>query len=145
MAGTNPQFNGANFRTQIRFAMNMGAPVNAPDRATFRWLHHKTYAIQDPTTAPYSWDASPATDVSHPDVQVPVAVQLGSVSPQQTDLGTFNPSKATLTVLDEDYALVEGADLVLLGQVVYEIDGVRPPEGLFDVTIYTIDLRAVES
>lgn len=140
MAGSNSAFDATAFRTAIRSAMTMGLPGTTSERATFRWTPDKTFATADGAGKPYSWGATPTTTTTHADVQVPVAVEFsarpaGSLS---TVMGEFDTSRAVITVLDEDYADIVGADLVLLGGNTYEIEFVGPPMGLFDVTVYQL-------
>jgi hypothetical protein len=144
MAGTTDSraagFDAAGFRSAIRFAMNMGLPNATSERATFKWSTVRTFATADPAGSPYDFSSTPTASVTHADVLIPVAVEFSArpAGSRDTAVGQFDSSRAVLTVLDEDYALVAGADLVLLGQNTYEIQFVGPPVGLFDVTIYQL-------
>lgn len=144
MAGTTDSraagFNAAAFRDAIRFAMNMGLPNATEERATFKWNTVRTYTTADPAGSPYDYTATPATSVAHADVAIPVAVEFSArpAGSRDTSVGQFDSSRAVITVLDEDYALIVGADQVLLGGNTYEIQFVGPPVALFDVTIYQI-------
>jgi hypothetical protein len=145
MAGTTDprasSFKADDFRSAIRFAMNMGLPEDSQEQATFRWTTKKTYDAADPAGVPFDFTAKPSKTVSHEDVQVPVSVQFVpqlTRGESGTPWGTIDSPKAILTILDEDYVEVVGADLVLLGKNTYTVDYVAPPEGLFDVTIYEI-------
>lgn len=140
---TNPAFAGfdaAAFRLAIRSTMTMAAPNATADRATFRWSPVKTFGTEDPGHNPYSWTATPSSTTTHADVQVPVAVEFSAprLASKETPLGEFDTARAIITVLDVDYDLIVGADLILLGQNTYEIQFVAPPIGLFDVTVYQI-------
>lgn len=137
-------FNPAEFRDAIKFAMHMGLPEDTQERATFIWTPQKTYSRTDAAGRPLRWTDTPVTNVTHEDVQVDVAVEFQRYSSGegQTSLGDFHTTSVTLTVLDEDFALIEGADKVLLGGNTYTIEYVAPPVGLFDVTVYQIYLRA---
>lgn len=144
MASTNPAFNAANFRNVIRTTMTMGLPGATADRATFRWTTQHTYAKHDSAGVPFDLSASPVTTTTHADVQVPVAWEFQALRAASSDnaIGEFDTARAVLTLLDEDYALVAGADLVLLGQNTYDIEFVAPPIGLFEVTVYQLYCRA---
>lgn len=146
MAGTNPAFNAAAFRTAIRSTMTMGSPQNPAERATFRWKVERDYAIDDPANNPYDWTAAPTTEVANPDVQIPVAVEFSArpAGSSQTQMAEFDTSRVVLTILDEDFAKIDGADYVLLGGNTYAIQFVGPPMGLFEVTIYQMFLEAVD-
>lgn len=139
-------FSAAEFRDNIRFAMRMGLPETESERCTFRWTTERTYATADSGGNPYDFGAEPETTVTHADVLVPAAVEFsGGVSGGSTNgtgVGTFFPTRATITLLDEDYAEVEGADIVLLGGNTYTVKYVGPPLGLFDVTVYQIFCQA---
>lgn len=133
-------FDGDAFRAAIRSTMEMGMPEDTNERVTFRWHTERTYVTADPGGNPYSWDETPASELAHDDVQVPCAVNFsarpaGSVD---TTLGQFDTARISLTLLDVDYTQVEGADTVLIDNNIYVIDFVGPPQGLFDVTVYTI-------
>lgn len=145
MAGASPLFDADLFRTQIRATMTMGLPGNVADRATFRWRADTTYSSEDSANKPWLWTESPATNLVHADVQVPVAMEIMRTAEQDgTSVGDFEAVRVVLTLLDVDYAQVIGADVVLLGQNVYNIDFIEPPIGLFDVTVYRFHLRATD-
>jgi len=125
--------------------MIMGLPSNVSERATFRWPTNRTYTIADPAQNPYDWTETPLTETHHADVQIPVAVEFTSRTSQggSNDIGTqFDTSRVVLTVLDEDYAQVEGATEVLLGGNTYLIQFVAPPMGLFEVTVFQVYCEA---
>lgn len=145
MAGTNSAFDGDLFREQIRSAMRMGLPGTVSDRATFQWRVSKTYPKQDVTARPYDWTDTPVTEVERDDVQVPVAVEFSRTGDTMDNpVGSFETPRAVITVLDEDYAEIEGASHVLLGGNRYFIRFVAPPMGLFDVTVYQIYCQAMD-
>lgn len=144
--GTELGFPADEFRDAIRTAMQMGSPNAATDKATFRWEPSVTVTPRSPSGRPYDWTAAPTADLTHEDVTLDeVAVeyaparQLAGTAP-----GTFVPLRAELTVLDEEYAQVRGANLVLL-------HGVEAPTvwlivaetetALFSVDVYTLHLE----
>lgn len=134
-------FNAAEFRDAIRFAMTMGLPEDEQERVTFRWTPEKTYDVADPAGRPYSWTADPDTVVDRDDVRVPASIKFnsrGSAGMDGTPVGEIESSHIEVQLLDEDYALVEGADQILLDGSTYLVKYVKPPEGLFEVTTYTI-------
>lgn len=140
-------FSASEFRDSIRFAMNMGLPENEAERCTFRWTTERTYATADSGGNPYDFSAEPEETITRDDVLVPAAVEFSGGasggSTNGTGVGTFFPARATITLLDEDYALVEGADQVVLGGNTYRVKYVGPPLGLFDVTVYQVFAQAV--
>lgn len=139
-------FNADKFRAAIRSTMMMGLPNSVSERATFRWLPVREYPIQDRAANPYDWTDTPSVETLRADVLVPVAVEFAArpSGSQDTVIGQFDSSRAIVTILDVDYALVEGADQVILGGNTYIVQFVAPPVGLFDVTVYTIYLEAVD-
>lgn len=145
MAGTNPAFNAAEFRTNIIATMNMGLPVDPAERATFRWRTETTFDVADPAGNPYDFTSAPVDTDSHVDVQVPCAVEFVSrtIAADGTSLGEFKSPRAVITVLDTHYPDIEGANEVLLGGDAYTINFVAPPLGLFDVTVYQLHCTAV--
>lgn len=136
-------FDAAGFRDAIKFAMAMGQPEDENKRVTFKWTVEKTFSTADPAGNPYRWDTTPSKVVAHEDVQVLCAVQSNRIpNASGTPFGEIDSNKLTLTLLDEQYAEVEGADKVEIDNALYNIDFVAPPVGLFDVTVYTIHLTA---
>lgn len=148
MAGTtDPRaagFNAAEFRDAIKFAMGMGLPQTESERATFRWETERTWSIHDSGNEPFNIHEDPASVVEHDDVLIDVAVEFANVrgTDSGVPLGEFTAGRAVITVLDEDMELIEGADTVLLGGNTYDIKFIRPPLGLFEVTIYQLDCEA---
>lgn len=137
MAGATSQFDANAFRTAVRFAMTMGSPTQTSEKATFRWGRQQTFAPQDPTHKPYHWNEAVVSDTTHADVVLDnVAVEFATNRTQAgTAVGEFIPLRATVTLLDEEHALVEGADLVLLGGNVYSVS-VTTVVALFSVDVY---------
>jgi hypothetical protein len=138
-------FDAAAFRDAIRFAMDMGLPETTADRATFKWTPVKTYANADTGGRPYKLTEAAASTTTHSDVQIPVGWQFVPTrvgNEQQTAMGSFDNDRVIMTILDEDYDQVKGADICVLGGDDYIVDYVAPPDGLFEVTIYTLYLTA---
>ena len=150
MAGsTDPRaagFNAAAFRDAIRFAMKMGLPESTLERITFRWRVKNDYAIEDPEGLPYRFTNAPISTITHADVLIPAAVEFVTRGgfPKGESFGQFDNPKAVITILDEDYALVDSADIILLGGNTYQIDFVAPPIGLFEVTVWQLYCTAVD-
>lgn len=139
MAGTDVGFDADEFRVAVRFAMNMGSPNTTSEKATFRWTKAQTFASQDPARRPYRWASAPVTDTTHPDVILDnVAMEVSAARTADSyDVGSFVPLRGELTVLDLDYALVKGADEVLLKGDAWAITAVTA-SALFSVDVYTL-------
>lgn len=117
--------------------MTMGSPNLTAEKATFRWSRAQTHNPQDPANRPYRWDQVPVTDTTPPDVVLDnVAVEFATNrAGGGTSVGEFVPLRATLTLLDEEYSQVEGADLVLLGGDPYGIT-MTTTVAMFSVDVY---------
>jgi hypothetical protein len=144
---SDPSFSGFNadlFRSKIKSTMRMGLPNTTAERATFRWTVGHTFASADGGGSPWDFGATPVTTTAHADVQIDCAVDFvpRATLAGGTAVGHFDTPRAIITVLDEDYPDIVGADTVLLGENVYTIDFVAPPVGLFTVTIYQLHVSA---
>lgn len=135
------------FRTQIRETMVMGLP-SVSERATFVWPEEKTYAVAtDPKGRPYDLGAAPTATTTHPDLQVPVAVEFtgGSVTrTAYTQAGEEDAVRVIITALDVDYVLIKDYPHVLLGENTYKIDYWAPPVALFSVSVYQAYCSAMD-
>lgn len=139
-------FNAAAFKDAVKFAMKMGAPDSEALRATFIWRSVSTYAAADSGGQPWSLSDTPLTTTETDPVLVDVAVEFVARTTLAggTPIGNFDTPRAIITILDDDYALITGADQVLLGGNTYNIDLVAPPLGLFGVTIYQLHCSAID-
>lgn len=134
-------FNASEFRDAIRNTMMMGLPDSTAERITFKWDTEREYEVTDNSGMPFRWDDDPTTVVEHDDVQIPAAVKFVSRAASggnQTPFGDIDNSRVEITVLDVDFELVRGANKVTFDSNDYYIDFIKPPDGLFDVTIYTL-------
>lgn len=148
MAGTDSRFNADTFRDAILFAMNMGLPDSTSERATFKWTEVNTFAKADSSENPWTWDGTPTTTSTFEDVQIPVAVELHRGTETGSRFGAMHQQTAVITVLDTYWDDLT-QDGVFPNQVefngdLFDIQFVEPPQGLFDVTVYTIHARAVD-
>ena len=144
MAGSNAAFNAAAFRRAIRDTMVMGLPNTTAEKPTFKWTMVRDYLVDDPADKPYDWTATPTVTETHVDVQVPCAVEFAAKGSGSNAIGEFDTSRVILTLLDEDYDEVRGADQVIIGGNTYGVDFVGPPMGLFEVTVYQVYCSAVD-
>lgn len=148
MAGTDSRFDATVFRDAILFAMNMGLPDSTSERATFKWTEVNTFSKADSSENPWTWDATATTTSSFEDVQIPVAVELQRGTETDSRFGAMHQQTAIITVLDTYWPDLTQDD-VFANQVefngeLFDIQFVEPPQGLFDVTVYTIHARAVD-
>lgn len=140
--GFGEDFDSTIFRANIKNVMKMAAPTAVEERVTFLWDDVKTYTgPTDPSGKPYQLDAATASVEETENVQIDCAVEIVDRVPSGTPIGEFNNPRATITVLDNDYALIEGSSKCLIGGNTYNINYVEPI-GLFDVTVYIIRAQA---
>lgn len=155
MAGTDPRFDPAKFRTAIKFVMHMGAPEDTNQRVTFRWTVDNTYAKKDSGGSPFNWTESPAVSDAPDDVQVDCAVSFAGAkaggsrtAPDGTAVGEFDTTHGVITLLDVDYAQIfsdgRRADLVIIDSDTYEIQYVAAPYALFGVTVFDLHIASVD-
>lgn len=144
MAQPDPRFPADKVRAALHFAMQMGTPKNPTEDVIFRWTTKETFQSKDPAGHPYSWDAPAVTSVTKPDVHIDCAVQFSArpSGSRDTEIGHFDTSRVILTILDDDINKVRTADLVIIDGNEYRILFMAPPEGLFDLTVYTLYLEA---
>lgn len=151
MAGTNPNFDAAAFKTAIQTAMLMGQPNKVDQQVTFVWEETDTFSPEGPDNDPYDWTQT-ATAVTSPAttfVQVNSGIEYAQGGIEGDAMGGFDASHITLTILDDDWADVLAANThgtpsyVLYGGVTFDIDPPGAiPTGLFNVTVYQIHLSA---
>ena len=132
-------FDAAAFRQAITSTMEMGLPDQPSERITFIWNPVRGFTVEDTAGNPYDWTSTPTSEVQHPSVQIPAAVEMSTRGTlfDGTSMGVFNQQKVKVTVLDEHYALVKDADYLHFDDADYDIEFWEPPAGLFSVTIYT--------
>lgn len=146
MAGKGPGFDGREFRKQIRFVMQMGAPVVTDHQATFEFPNQLVYNTADAgdfddTGVPFN-PSIPVTRVVPPTKKVPCAVEYFDAEGVVTDFGVLAPSRAVVTLLDDDYAQVKGCNAVILGGERYNYQKTEFPSALFDVGLYALHFLA---
>lgn len=145
MAGQNSGFDARAFRQNIRFVMAMGAPPSEGEQATFYFPSQLVYnANTDAEDVPFDPNAT-VTRVIPPSVRVPCAVEYKDVNGELTDFGVITPSKASITLLDEDYAQVKGCAYVVLRGEKFAYRSTEYPTGLFDVGVYVMHFVAEDA
>jgi hypothetical protein len=138
MAGTSPRFNAAGFRNAIKTAMQMGAPPNEGERATFHFAVQLVYnGSMDGDLVPFDPTAT-VTSTEPPTVQVDCAIEYFDAEGQPTAFGLLAPSRIAVTVLDVDYEQVKECSYVVVHGDRYDYRRTEPPNGLFDVGVYTM-------
>lgn len=106
-------------RRALRFAMELGAPPETQRQATFIFpggarSYEKDGVVLD-TVPRLDRDGRPFDPtiavITSPgrEVQVDVAIEITRADADEGPVGTFRHTKATVTVLDEQYVLIKGA------------------------------------
>lgn len=131
-------FNEQAFRDAIRSTMQMGMPTSVEERATFVWETLATFANPNSAGRPFDFNQAPLTIDQHDEVQVDCVYEFVERGQHGTAIGEFENPRVKITVMDEDYVLVKGANKVRLGGNMYTINFVEPPVSLFLPTVYTI-------
>lgn len=133
-------FDPTAFRQAIISSMEMGMPADAGKQATFVFSAQNEFDVQDPAGNPYNFTALAASSVPERRVVIPIAVEFVSRASLSdgTPWGEIETPKAIVTVLDQHFPEVDGADFILMDGAEYHIDYVAPPIGLFSVTIFQI-------
>lgn len=143
MAGSNPGFNAADFRKNIRFVYDMAAPNLEGEQATFFMPSQLVYNVPtDEDDVPFSPTALPVTPVPPQPIQVSCGVEYYDSQGNIIDFGISVPSRAAITLLDEDYEIVKGCAFVVLRGERFNYRSTRFPQGLFDVDLYTMNFEA---
>lgn len=77
-----------------------------------------------------------------PGIKVPCAIEYKDAAGELSAAGTVSSTGIVLTLLDEDYARIEGFAYVVIGGVKYNYERTNPPEGLVSVGIYAVHCLA---
>lgn len=143
MAGSNPDFNAAEFRTGIQAAMEMGAALEADEQVTFHFPSTLVYNTPaDDTDTPFDPTTTVTATPAVPK-RVPCAVEYFDAENQPTSFGLIAPTRLEIMLLDEDYEQVKAATYVVAHGDRYNFRRTQPPGGLFDVGLYVMHFTAV--
>jgi hypothetical protein len=137
MAGTNAAFDATAFRSGIHLAMAMGLPPATADQPTFYFAQPRAYDVPvDEEGVPYDPTAQPLPAASglNP-VQVLCAVEYYDAFGEIITFGIVTPSRVVLTLLDAEFAQVDGFTHVEIGQERYVFRHWEVPLGLFNVGV----------
>lgn len=152
--GIGVDFDADAFRNGIRFAMQMGAPPDEERKAVFVFKSTARSYWKDGvelTEQPrIDRDGKPldptikVVEVPGRREQVDCAVEILRADATELPVGNFRPTKAVVTLLDEEYAKIEGCR-----ELIYNADrylyGYEPEApGLFDVGTHTIVFYALD-
>lgn len=142
------------FKNAIHFAMQLGTSPDPNARPQFVFKSTgATYflnGVQLTTTPRLDRDRNPL----NPDVEVrnavprvvsvDCAVEIERANADELPIGNFRPTKATVTVLDSEYALVKGCRELLYNGDRYAFGYEPEANGLFDVGVNTLIFYALD-
>jgi len=138
VAGSSPGFDATAFRDAISSAMKMGASPIEGERATFHFPAQLVYnGSMDGDAVPFD-PAATVVSSEPPAVQVDCAIEYFDAEAQPTAFGMMSPTRIAVTVLDVDYERVKECSYVVVGGDRYDYRRTEPPNGLFDVGVYTL-------
>lgn len=142
MAGRNPGFNARQFRDAIKFVQNMAAAPLADEQATFYFPAQLVYnRPENGADLPFDPNATVVRNVPTP-VRVACSIEYQDARGETISFGTIVPSRVVITLLDEEYAKVEGTSYVVIHGDKYIYQRTQPPSGLFDVGLYVMHFLA---
>lgn len=144
-------FDSATVRNALLFAMQMGAPADGL-KATFirrgegvQYFHRDDPATPlDPTTVQKDRDGKPlnsqiiAKRADDTEVEVDVAIEITEVPPDELPVGNFSPTKATVTLMHQEFLLIQGCQEMRFNNERYAYSEALDANGLFDMTFHTL-------
>lgn len=151
--GINASFDADQFRSAIKFAMQMGSPpdsdkqvyfISKSSAATYFKNGFEVTGIRlDRDKMPLDPDVEVRT-AADVEIQVDCAIEVVRADTNEIPVGNFGDTKAVVTLLDVDYEQVKDCQEIRFNgdiyQRGYEPDGL----GLFDVGINTIIYYALQ-
>lgn len=142
MAGSNPDFDSADFKSGIRFAWTMAEPINSQDQISFFFPTVKTYdKTVDQSGVPFDPTATFTSSTPDP-ISLTVGVKYKDGSNVTTPFDDASPRTIDVTMFDDDYAQIQGCEGAILGGVRYILQSTAAPSGLFNVGIYTLSFAS---
>lgn len=135
---TFPTAGGATrFREGIKFAMDMAAPPEEENRATFYFPSQLVYTgPTDDEGVPFDPDTSVVREQPDP-VRVACAIEYYDAQGELlSGFGIVSPTRLAILLLDHEYELIKGCAFVVVGGEKYVYRRTEAPTGLFDVGIW---------
>lgn len=141
-------------REALRGTMVLGLPVEDSEKPTFYFDREVSWALYDREGSPWDWEATPATETGRSEVQPVCAYEffspLGRQGAFPTEVGDFIPTTVVVTLLEDEFAEVNGASYATFGPQPSDLTKsqrwffrfYRPTYGLGDMTVYQIHLVA---
>ncbi|NUS01920.1 MAG: hypothetical protein HOV97_05075 [Nonomuraea sp.] len=153
--GLNADFDAANFRNMIKATMQMGAAPDPDKRPKFiRKSTTRTYwknGVQLAQAPRMGREGEPLDAEIEVRVAAPVvitdadcAVSIERVDADELPVGNFRQTKAVVTLLDVDYAKVDGCKEMTYNGDTYRYGYEPEVNGLFTVAVHTIIWYALD-
>lgn len=151
--GISASFDATAFQNAIKFAMQMGAPNVLAKQAVFVFKSTtRTYSKNgDPVVDPrLDRDGVPldpevlVTEGSERLVKVDAAIEIEPADPNEMPVGNFRPTKALVTLLDAEFALVDGCDELRYNGDRYAFGYEPGAFGLFNAGIHQLTFYALD-
>lgn len=146
--GISASFDAAQFKNAIRFAMQMGTPPDVDKRAVFiKKSDSKTYWKNDVEVLNPRLDRDRlpldpeivVLETADEEISVDCAIEITKADGDELPVGTMrSTTKATVTVLDDQYALIKGAQELRYNGDIYKYGYEPEGLGLFTVGINTL-------
>lgn len=151
--GIDVNFDNDGFRNAIHFSMQMGMNPDPDRRPKFvkksteraYWKNDVELDPADVITGRSGEPLDPDVDVRVPDdelIEVDCAVETDEGQAGETGVGSFKPTKLTITLLDVDYELVRGCKELVYNGDRYIYDQEPESMGLFEVGVYVVQYKA---
>lgn len=148
MAGDSTQFPGFDataVRNGLRTAFTVGMPPNTADQATFFKRGTVTTSARPVDQEGISFNADPVHRREHPmlpGIQVKCAVEYMDGTGKIENFGVIVPSKIVITLLDEEHALVEGFEYVVIRGQRFFYRSTEAAAGLISVGVFKVHCYA---
>lgn len=151
--GISASFDATQFRNAITFAMQMGTPPDTAKQAKFikkstdRTYWKNNIPVISPKLDRDGLPLDPTVEVrtsADTSISANCAIEIDRADADELPVGNFRATKAIVTFLDTDYALVVGCQEMIYNGDRY-IYGYEPEGlGLFDVGVNTMIFYAVQ-
>lgn len=146
--GITADFDNDGFRNAIRFAMQMGTNPD-PDRrpkfvqrsSTRTYWKNGTQLGQEPRLDRDGKPLDPEVEIRRPVdqfIEVDCAIEVTRADAEELPVGTFQPTKVVVTLLDQQYVQVKDCREMVYNGDRYVFGYEPESNGLFDVGVYTM-------
>jgi hypothetical protein len=135
-------------REVLRRTMVLGMPEEETYRPTFYFDREVSWSRYDREGSPWSWTATPVSDVTKSPVQVLCAYEffspLGRQGAFNTEVGEFNPTTMVLTMFEDEFNEAYGFSSCTVGpsHQVWYFRFWKPAYSLGDMTVYEVQCTA---